>query len=93
MEIKIQFNVDLKHGKPLDKFTLTPDNKDDTLKIVKLINKYMISDTCVTCNDTSVWGDYMEYRSKDSVIYIIPRRYTDAFNLYVKTLKAFYFKD
>lgn len=92
MEILVTLGYALNQGQQIDRFVLTPSAAQTTEEIRDRISPFKVRDVSIICDkedDDRLWGEFLEYRSDATVVYEIPRKYTDAFNLYVKTLNAF----
>lgn len=92
MIIRTDLNYSLKHGHPVDRFILTIENDETTSAIADKINQYKVADTSVTCDvENLTWGEFVDHRGRSSIVYEIPRKYTDAFSLYLKMINMVFY--
>lgn len=87
MIVDITMGYALKQGHPVNRFIINAESTSGGY-VSSLINPHLVKDSAITCSDDNLrWIHFMEYRGDSSVVYEIPERYTDAFNLYLKALK------
>lgn len=92
MEIQVTLGYNLKNGHPVDRFIITPGEETKTAEIAEKINPFKVSDTSHTCdNDSITWQEFLEHHGRTSIVYEIPRKYSDAFNLYLKMVRMVFF--
>lgn len=92
MEIQVTLGYTVKAGQTIDRIIINAKDHHEVDEIISKINKHRVSDSSVTCEDDSFkWGEFMEYMGQASISYEVPRKFTDAFYLYLKVINMMFF--
>lgn len=87
MQIQYTPEYARKNNVVYNRFIVTAESTN-AAHICGLINPFLVSDSSITCKAEGIkWGLFVEHRGQSTVVYEIPEKYTDAFNLYLKALQ------